>query len=182
MTVTRQVEYELTPDDLFAFQWRAYQRSPSGQRARRNRYISVVLIALGVTTLPAFFAGYPVLTWFNVLAFVVVLVVIAPASALIERYLTQRAIREFVRREKPGQGQLGRHTITLQDEGVLETTATGQMRTTWAGVDRVEDDDRYIFVYISAASAHVIPRRAFSGSDADEFLRLARERRQAAVH
>jgi hypothetical protein len=172
--VSHEVSYELTTDDLFAFQWRAYRMSAAGARARRTRYVSVVLIALGVTTLPSLFAGYPVVTWFNALAFVVVLSVIAPVSGVLERRLTRSAILEFVRREKPGKGQLGRHTIALHEDGVVETTATGEMRTMWAGVDRVEDDDTYIFLYTAAAMAHVIPKRAFSGDGAAEFLRFAR--------
>jgi hypothetical protein len=173
-----EVNYELRPDDLFAFQWRAWQMSPAGRRARRNRYVSVVLIGLAIVVLPSWFAGYPVLTWFNALTLVVVVSITAPLAGVIERLLTRHAIREFVNREKPGKGQLGRHTVALGDDGVIETTATGETRTTWAGVDRVEDDDRYIFVYTSSMGAHVIPRRAFAGNDADEFLRVARQRTQ----
>ena len=171
------VQYELTLNDLYAFQWRALQIPPTAGRLRRNRYVSVLLIALGITTLPALLSGYPVLTWLNVILFIVLVSVLTPVAGLIERHLSRSAIRDFVRREKPGKGQLGRHMVALYDDAVVETTATGEMRTTWAGVDRVEQDDNYIFIYTSAASAHVIPKRAFSGDAAGEFFRFAEHAR-----
>ena len=45
-----EIEYELTPDDLYAFQWRAVFVSPRGRRTRRMLYLlwvlAVVLFAI----------------------------------------------------------------------------------------------------------------------------------------
>ena len=38
-----EIEYELTPDDLYAFQWRAVFLSPRGRRVRRTVYLLWVL-------------------------------------------------------------------------------------------------------------------------------------------
>ena len=46
------VEYEITSEDLFAFQWRAY-RSPLLRRARRKVYIYWFLALLLMSLLPA---------------------------------------------------------------------------------------------------------------------------------
>jgi hypothetical protein len=42
-----EVEYELTRDDLYAFQWRAVFVSPRGRRLRRTSYLFWVKEAAG---------------------------------------------------------------------------------------------------------------------------------------
>ena len=53
LTQFMEVEYEITPDDLYAFQWRAAYRSPTGRRARRKIYIYWFLTLLLFSVLPA---------------------------------------------------------------------------------------------------------------------------------
>ena len=77
--------------------------------------------------------------------------------------MTRRLIRQLLKDEKPGRGQVGRHKVVLSDAGVVESTDVSESRTSWAGVDRVEQNAEYIFIYTSPAAAHVIPKRAFSG-------------------
>ena len=99
----------------------------------------------------------------------------------LERWLIGRAIRRLLQDERPDRGQLGRHRIVLSDDGVTESTAVNESRTSWAGVDRVEESPDYIFIYTSPAGAHVIPKRAFGDPQgADAFYRLARSRKEAA--
>ncbi|MGE5250159.1 MAG: YcxB family protein [Bacteroidota bacterium] len=48
-------------------------------------------------------------------------------------------------------------------------------------MERVAANDTHIFIYVSANSAHVIPRAAFtSAQQAEEFLQTARRYEQAA--
>ena len=54
------------------------------------------------------------------------------------------------------------HTITLKEEGFLEETPFNTTEHTWAAVQRLRRSRNYIFLYIAAQLAHVIPRRAFS--------------------
>jgi YcxB-like protein len=48
-------------------------------------------------------------------------------------------------------------------------------------VDRIEQDPHYIFIYTSPAAAHVIPKRAFRGSqEADAFYQFSRAGKESA--
>ena len=83
--------------------------------------------------------------------------------------------------EKPDRGLLGRHRLVLSDEGLAESTTVGESRTSWAGVDRVEQNPDYIYIYTSLVGAHVIPKRAFSdGQEAERFYQFSLARKQAA--
>jgi hypothetical protein len=87
----------------------------------------------------------------------------------------------LLKEEKPGKGQLGKHRIVLSANGLAESTAVGESRTSWAGVDRVEQDPHYIFIYTSPAAAHVVPKRAFKDlRAAEDFYHLTRAGKEAA--
>ena len=48
-----EIEYELTADDLYAFQWRAAFKSPRGRRDRRKPYVYWFLALLIMAIVPA---------------------------------------------------------------------------------------------------------------------------------
>ena len=170
-----EVEYELTRDDLFAFQWRAAYTSPAARRRRRKVYgywfLALLLFAIVPAIGPDGFVLSRVAFTFLLIAFPVV----AALQWLLERGLLRHAILQLVRKEKPERGNLGRHHVALSESGVHERTAVGESRTSWSGLDRVERDPHYIFVYTSPVAAHVIPRRAFrDGVEAEAFYRRLR--------
>ena len=176
-----EVDYEITREDLYAFQWRAAFQSPRGRRARRVAYLLWLIAILLLAIIPAI--GPHGIAWSQVsLRFIVTSLAIAYLLQwCLDRWLLRHVIRQMLKDERPDRGQLGRHRLVLDEEGLTETTAVGQSRTRWAGVDRVEQSDDYIYIYTSPAAAHVVPRRAFSSAEAAEaFYRLSLARRQAA--
>ena len=93
----------------------------------------------------------------------------------------RRALLALVRREKAGKGLLGTHTLELTESGLVETTWVGESRSSWVGVDRVEQDESYIYIYMSAIVAHVVPKRAFGAGQADAFSQLASKLKDGAA-
>lgn len=176
-----EVEYEITREDLYAFQWRAVFESARGRRVRRMAYVGWPL-AIGLfAILPAIGADGFTLSRVSFTFILVSLLIVLLFQWCLERWLVGRAIRQLLRDERPDRGQLGRHRLVLGEDGLTETTAVGESRTRWAGVDRVEQSPNYIYIYTSPAAAHVIPKRAFPDlHQADEFYRLSQARRQAA--
>ena len=177
-----EVEYEITPNDLYAFQWRAVGKSPQVRRSKRNVYIYYFSALLLFSILPSIGADGFDITRMNF----TFLVIAFPAVAFSHRYFddrrTKRIVREAVSGEKPDRGQLGRHKLVLNDKGIIESTAVGESKTSWDGVDRVENDNEYVYIYISPVSAHVIPKRAFvTARVADDFYQLARISKAAAT-
>jgi hypothetical protein len=175
------VEYNLTPDDLYAYHWRAFYKASVLKRSRWKPAailffafaLTAVVPAVGPTGIRWRLISWPFLA--------IVFPITVLLYYMIERSMVRRAIRKLVAREKPDRGQLGRHTIRLLDEGFQETTAVGESRTYWAGIDRVEQDDGYIYLYTAAAAAHVIPKRAFQGKDAEVFYERVKDRAEQAV-
>ena len=172
-----EVEYQLTAEDLYSFQWRAAYESPASRRAMRRAYALMFVTVLLLALLPAIGEGGFVMARINLLFIAVVYPVVCVSYWLIARWMMRRAILAFVRRERPEKGLLGSHRLVLNDGGVVETTAVNESRTSWTGVDRVEQNDGYIFIYVSAATAHVVPKRVFAtAAQAEEFYREAARR------
>lgn len=175
------MSYELTPDDLYAFQLRALQKSPIVKRNRRNTYIGIFAALVILSIVPAIGSDGFVISRMSIGFMVIPLVLVVSLTWLIEKRMTHRAILQLITEEKPEKGQLGHHTVKLDDIGVTESTAVGEQRTSWRGIDRVEQGPEYIYLYTSASAALVIPRRAFANTtDADEFHNFASARRSAA--
>ena len=178
-----EVTYELTAADLSAFQWRATRRLPLARRTRRNTYLYLLLAFFLMSLVPAIggrgrflsiadFNLYFLLTGFPLTALL---------FWLIEKRMMRRAIDSIVAQEKPDKGRLGTHTLKLDDYGVTERTLVGESKSLWAGIEKIEEDAEYIYIYTAPGAAHVVPRRAFkTPDDANAFFEFANTR--ATVH
>ncbi len=176
-----EVSYELTPDDLYAFQWRAAFESPLGRRTRRTVYLGWTLAVLLFAVVPAIGADGFVVSRISFTFILVALSIVFLGQWFLERRLMRRAILRMLQDEKPGRGQLGAHRIVVSEDGVIESTAVGESRTSWAGVDRVEQNPDYIFIYTAPTAAHLIPKRAFKDTqEAERFYQFSRARKETA--
>jgi hypothetical protein len=177
-----EVEYELTPDDLYAFQWRAAFDSPLSKRTARKVFFGWFLAVLLVSLLPAIGPDGFVISRMNFTFLVIAFPVVILIQRFLERRLMRGAIRRLLQDEKPGRGQLGKHKVVLTEGGVVESTAVGESRISWAGVHRIEQNPQYIFIYTSPAAAHLIPKRAFRDmQEAEDFYQLSETRKEAAT-
>ncbi|HUQ20380.1 MAG TPA: YcxB family protein [Gemmatimonadaceae bacterium] len=171
-----EVSYELTAADLTAFQWRGVNRSPLVRRSRRNTYIYLFLAFFLMSLVPAIGSrGHIIyLRSFNYLFLLTGFPLTAGLFWMFERRMTRRAIDTLVGEERPDKGRIGRHTIVLDNEGVLERTLVGETRSAWPGIEKVEQDENYLYIYTAPGAAHIIPRHAFRNADeANAFFEYA---------
>jgi hypothetical protein len=155
--------------------------SPRGRRVRRTLYLLWVLAILLLAIVPAIGADGFAISRISFTFIVFAIPVVFLFQWCLDHWLIRRTKLQQLADEKPGQGHHGRHRKVVSEQGLVESTDVGESRTSWAGVDRVEQDPHYIFIYTSPAAAHVIPKRAFGSPDkADAFYALSRARREAA--
>jgi hypothetical protein len=175
------LEYELTPEDLFAFQWRAAFDSPRGRRMRRKVYLGWLLALVLIAIVPAIGPDGLTISRVSWTFLLVTYPIVALAQWYLERRLMRRAILGLIAEEKPERGQLGTHRIAASGDGLVESTAVGESRISWAGVDRIEQNAGYVFIYTAAAAAHMIPKRAFRDArEAEDFYQRTRSWKAAA--
>ena len=72
-------------------------------------------------------------------------------------------------------GVLGEHILTLTEESLEERTSVNRSTHFWKGMFAVEENDRYIYFYLTPLQALIIPKRTFtSESDVGPFVEYAR--------
>lgn len=174
----QELDYLVTADDIAYLNHYHAQRSPT---IRRNR------AALGVS-----------LTLIGVIGFLVsmatpgvgmgmmLLVVIAGVwVAMGRRRGPSRQQTEHIRQlfdEGKNRALFGHHHVRLLEEHVEVSTEFSRGEVRWEGVERVEQDEHYIFVYVSALNAYIINKKYFpSEQAAQRFFETARGYHQRAL-
>jgi hypothetical protein len=173
------IKYELTIDDLVAFNLRVLQRSPSRRKAMRWLRLGlpptvVIAIAVGL-----FEDG----SWPSPLVAVSVAIALGAAIFIgLPRYLTY-AIASSARRlysEGSNRGLLDPTTLSLTPAAIETDTGLSANRRAWELVQEVDVAPEHIFFWTGSAEASIVPTRAFAtDAEREEFIRLAKEYQQA---
>jgi hypothetical protein len=170
-------EYELTKDDLSAFNLYHHFHSPTARRQYYRSWFVPAFIWLlactGIWYLADRERGTPLRTFLD----------LSPLFAGVPLYLIyfpwayRRKLRKIVAgmvSEGQNRGLFSRHRVTISPEGVTDSGEFGQSSTAWRAVERVACNGDYAFVYANALTAIIVPRRAFAApTEFEEFVRTA---------
>ena len=147
-----RVEYELTGDDYWAFQrytmmWRLWWLTWPLLVAIAGMLVYIALL-------------------YGVLALVPMIVVAAGFYAVV---------RWSIRRAPARRGTvLGRHTMTLGEQGVREEGAHGVVEFRWNPAMRLGETRDHAFLFTDRVQGFIVPRRALAAGDADRLRELVR--------
>jgi hypothetical protein len=73
--------------------------------------------------------------------------------------------------------------LSIDKHGVASSSSVGESRVSWEAVERVEETERHIFLYVTSTSAHVIPKWAFeTRQGAEDFAAAARSYQQPPIY
>jgi hypothetical protein len=178
-------EYEITKEDLSAFNLYHHRHSPSARRQYLRSWFIPPIILLLVFSSIWYLAdrdrGTPFQTFLDLLP----LFSFVPLYLLYFPLAYRRTLRKIVAgmvSEGQNRGLLSRHRVTISPENVAESSEHGQISTTWRAVERVVSDDEHAYIYTNAMAAIIVPSRAFAGpSEFEEFVRTARGHHQKAM-
>ena len=177
------VEYERTIEDIIEFNLFHMSNSPSirGQTLI-SQIIVLLLIFIGSLAIAPFFHPETrVLSYFDYIVAFVVSIVGFFVVPHFNRAEVRRAYRK-ASREGDNKAILGLQTISLTPENVFIKTQGGESKYNWSSVDKVTQNDKYIFLYISSINAIVIPIKAFSdGKSLQEFLNYVNAHREQKI-
>jgi YcxB-like protein len=165
MQPTLTAEYELTKEDWSAFNFYHHFHSPTARRQyRRAWFFSVVLVlvlCLVISVLASLNSPRPGST------FVALLPLYSGVLFCLFWFpwVYRRKVRKIVA-GMIGEGRnrtlLGRQRVTISPEGISRSSDFDQSTISWSGIEQVVKDKNYAFVYTSALSAIIVPRRAFA--------------------
>lgn len=178
-------EYEITKDDLSAFNLYHQRHSPTARRQYlRSWFVPAfiwLLVCTGIWYLADRERGTPLRTFLDLLP----LFSGVPVYLLYFPWAYRRKLRTMIEgmvSEGQSRGLFTRHRVTISSEAVTEVSEFGQTSTAWRAVERVAAADDYAYIYTNALAAIIVPRRAFAGSsEFEDFVRTASSHHEKAV-
>lgn len=176
-------EYELTKDDWSAFNYYHHFHSPTARRQYLRGWfgsvIIVLLVCLGISILGSLNSPSPRSIFSVLLPFLC-----AVLCLLWFPWAYRRKVRKIVA-GMIGEGRnrtlLGRQRVTISPESIRRSSDFDQTTIRWSAVERVIKDKNHAFVYTSALTSIIIPRRAFADDVGfDEFVMKANQYHEEA--
>lgn len=147
-----RLRYEITIDDLMAFNLHVHETSPTIRRSRRSGIIAFAVVILGLCLLAYKQFRNPIIFAFGVGA--------AGLFAVIHPLLYRHNLKRISSRlyaESQNKGFTGEQVSELRDIGLSHANAFAERTVFWKGIERIETIPGRTLVYFSAASAQVIP-------------------------
>jgi hypothetical protein len=152
------LKYQLTEEDYINFNLFHMKNSETIMKSVRNQRIFTPVFYLLFSVVFSFLLDIPFLVSFTPFFILSVLWVL-----FYPKYLFGRAIRHTKKLVKEGRNEsiLGEHHMVLNDEGIVDKTSKGETKVTWSGINELKENDQYIYLYNSALSSYILPKREF---------------------
>ncbi|MBB4824808.1 hypothetical protein HNO89_002034 [Sporosarcina luteola] len=151
-----EIQYELTEEDVVVFNVHHVKNSNVGRNSLRwQRVVSPLLFLLFAYFLSVstdLEAG----TLFVVFGVTAILWVL-----FYPKYFYWHVTRQVRKALKEGknEGLVGSHVLKMNKQGLTDTTSNGESKMTWQAVKQFKEDTGHFYLYNSAVSAFIIPKR-----------------------
>lgn len=168
-----KVSFELTEKDYVEYNIFHNFNSKSG---RKVLIISRFIPPVGFMLMPFFLTKVSMVPfWWWLITFTILSVVwIVRYPKNVKRNIAKR-IKKMLGEGK-NLGLLGNKTIVLTEEAIISEGESGETKTKWNAVERFCETSEYLFVYIAAVMAYIIPVRAFASiEERNEFVLLIKK-------
>jgi hypothetical protein len=166
-----EIEYRVEEGDILAFLDYHSEHSSAAREIRRRQTYGYAIL----------FAIFGLVFWlFGETALAIAFLVLGPVWVAWwparARQLARKQAAAFFR-EGPNPMFDGPHILRLDDAGLVAIAPGAESRMPFTSVQRVVDTPDYLFVYVGAIQAFVVPRRRIVKGDvralADELRRLS---------
>lgn len=171
-----RIRYNVTVDDMVAFSVYFAKNSKYMKRTRRMVYLVVPGVLL------VFFCAIGAASgdWVGPIIFPIIAGVwfLQGQSRWFKRY--GESMRKIYAEGK-NKLALGEHEMVLGEDGLFNRNEYGEVKAAWAAVERVGFSPDYIFIFISALSGYVVPRRKVLEVNYEEFAEELKRHMQGAA-
>ncbi|CAG9610398.1 YcxB family protein [Pseudoneobacillus rhizosphaerae] len=152
------LKYNLTEEDYINFNLFHMKSSPTIMKSVRNQRIFTPVFYLLFSVVFSMMMDIPFLVSFTPFFILSILWVL-----FYPKYLFGRAIRHTKKLIKEGRNEniLGQHQMVLNDEGIVDKTTKGETKVAWSGINELKENDQYFYLYNSALSGYILPKREF---------------------
>ncbi len=161
----KTVRYSLTRGDILRWQFYLFCR-------HRVLIGFIVIVGLGLAwndcRTPEF-AAFPIATKILYAIFMAALMLFFVGGATMASMALTVMFKKY-------RGVLGEHELEIRDDGLVERTDVNESVHRWAGFHKIITKRGYLFIYVTDANAHIVPRRFFASEQAERAFRDELER------
>lgn len=160
-----ELTFKLTEEDYINYNVDHSKTSPSMKRSILIQRILGPVIFVIVPFMIIQFTDIPL--WYWLLVFGVSSVV---WFAFYPRYATWEITRRIKKMLAEGNNEnlFNERILVLTNEGITETSSIGETKISWAKIERFEETEDYLYIYVSSVSAHIVPKRVFANTNEQE--------------
>lgn len=170
---SHQLTYSITLEDLVAFNRYHVAGSKSVRQSRWLVGVGMLALLIGLLLLVVFFSNEPSDWYYHLI--VVSCAILGVLYALTIGY--RRSVDQQARRlygEGANRGLFSNHHLVIDAQGITDSTVYYQENYYWPGIERMVETIDYVFIYNSAMSAYVIPKREVPPDALAEFVAAAK--------
>ena len=170
--------YENTIDDLVAFQHHFYRSSGN---VTRNKRIAVVVI---YSVFIIFSLVAPTTNQVSRTSLILIMIAAATLAVVLYGWLINWCMTDGTKRlygEGSQKGVIGAHELSFTDQGLLEKNDVGETLIYWHGIQRIDETDDYVFVFLTTMQAHAIPRHSVTEGELAAFVSELKQIRNQKV-
>ena len=153
-----KIDYQLNKQDYIDFNMNYMSNSKTVKRVFvAQRYITPIIfllisfIMMKVTSIPQ---GY---LFKGAIVCYVLWVIFYP---MYFKWASSRRILKMIDEDK-SEDMLGKRSLTLTDKSIINLTPQGESKTDWRNIKKITETQKHIFIFISSASAYILPARIF---------------------
>ncbi|MDN7242765.1 YcxB family protein [Planococcus sp. N028] len=151
-----EINYSITEEDYVDFNLFHARNSKSLKKAITIQRVLIPLIYLLIPVLLSYILDMPFLFLFvPFLVFSILWAVYYPA--FVYRNVKRTATKMI--KEGKNEDMLGQHTMIFSDEGLREISSKGEKTVNWSGIEQLAEDTANFYIYNSAVSAFIIPKK-----------------------
>jgi len=159
------IQYEIRKLDLFAAHFYAALRS------------RILMLLIAVLPIPLIWTTLTGAEAKDASLVAKVITVIAVYVAFASFFFLLQAVAALLNISfRKHRGVLGRHTLQITDEGLIERTDVNEAITKWAGLHKVASGPKYLYIYVTESNAHIVPKRYFTSHGIEGFAGEIRTR------
>ena len=170
-----EVIYDLERKDLVRAQWYLFWYGAASRRINLIMLFTWVLLSIMFAM-----ASHRATLIARLNVFVEVLLFFLIFSGTLIFIMNSYVYRKAIPKKKHN-GLMGRHKLVLTPKGLWEFTKVNESLAYWHGIDRIEENEDYIFIFTTPSSAHIVPKRVFENKEsAKNFYEAAAQYYQTA--
>ena len=169
--------FTLTGEDYEAYLRYYYAHTKKGRRQMRRMYVVGLILYMWFMVMeydhPKFGIGQP--GYYG--AYAAITAGLMGGGFWFFLHRIWPALAQGAVRRSPQKGMFAETAITLRNDALLVKTSEGEGRLAWDSVERAEEDEGYIYLFMGGLNAFIIPKRGFEdGAVAAKLIRESTEK------